>query len=49
VAEKRPSIELSQDLAEFGDNPGAAYEDDEPLDLGKHGEQDPLAPLSERQ
>jgi hypothetical protein len=40
-----PSIELPQDLAHFLDrNVAAAYEDGEPLDLGKHGKIDPTAP-----
>jgi hypothetical protein len=42
-----PSVELSLDIAEWGDNPGAAYEDGERLDLGEHGTQDPAAPLTQ--
>ncbi|MBN1530176.1 MAG: hypothetical protein JW895_14040 [Thermoleophilaceae bacterium] len=37
-----PSIEIPADI-DFLDNPGAAYADGKPLDLGEHGTQDPLA------
>jgi hypothetical protein len=39
-----PSIEIPGDI-DFMDNPGAAYADGEPLDLGEHGKLDPRESL----